>query len=92
MRPMILLFTSRDCPVCLAALPEWERFKTKNPMAMAVAFDADGPWPLHFGIRKIRATPLYVLKNGDEGVTHEGLMKAEALEKWMRAAVGVTSP
>lgn len=85
---MVLLFTQAGCPACEAALPEWERFKTRNPLTLALSFDADGPYPEHFGLKKIKSTPLYVIKIGDEGVVHEGAMKAEAVEKWVKAAVG----
>ena len=84
---MVLMFTQDGCPACDAAYPEWERFKARNPLAMALSFDADGPYPANFGLKKIRATPFYVLKNGDEGVTHEGAMKAEALEKWVKTSM-----
>ena len=85
-RPMVLLFTQAGCPACRAAIPEWEKWKTRNPMALGLHFDADGPYAAHFGLKVIRATPLYVLRSGDEGVVHEGLLKAEALEKWISHA------
>jgi hypothetical protein len=55
---------------------------------MAITLDADGPYAPQF-VGKIRATPLYVLRaNGEaKGVTHEGALKAEALEKWVNASV-----
>jgi hypothetical protein len=70
------------------ALPEFERFKSRNPLQMALSFDADGPYAEHFLGKPIRATPLYVLRGEDSGVTHEGVMKAEQLEKWVRDAQG----
>ena len=84
MRPMLLLFTAKDCPACAAAIPEFERFKGRNPMQMALQLDADGPYVESMGMKQIRETPLYVLRLAEEGVTHVGLMKAEALEKWIR--------
>ena len=88
MRPMLFLFTQQGCPACAIALPEFDRYRLRNPMQMAITLDADGPYAPQF-VGKIRATPLYVLRaNGEEkGVTHEGAMKAEALEKWVNAAV-----
>lgn len=89
---ILLLFTEKGCPACAQAKPEFERFKSRNPLIMALECDADGPYPIHFGLKKIRATPLYVLKATEgEGVTHEGGMKAEALEKWVKAAMGALS-
>jgi len=83
-RPMLLMFTESGCPACEAAYPEWERYKSRNPMQLALEFDADGPYALHFGLKKIRATPIYVLRSGEQGVVHEGVMKADALEKWVK--------
>jgi len=90
MRPMLLLFTQSGCPACEAAIPEWERFKSRNPRVMAIHLDADGPYPAQLGLKRIKATPLYVLRDGEteRGVTHEGVMKAEQLEKWATAATG----
>ena len=84
--PIVFLFTQGGCPVCEAAIPEWERFKTRNPMQLALHLDADGPYPAHLGLKKIAATPMYVVKAENLGVIHEGLLKAEALEKWIKAA------
>ena len=89
---MVLLFTQEGCTACAAALPEFERFKARNPMQLALQLDADGPYAAHFfGAKPIKATPLYVLKRGEEGVTHIGTMKAEQLEKWLKAASGALS-
>ncbi len=89
MRPMVLLFTQRGCPACAVAVPEFERYRTRNPLQMALTFDADGPYANHFVGKAIRAAPLYVLRSREEerSVTHEGLLKAEALEKWVNAAL-----
>jgi hypothetical protein len=86
-RPMLFLFTQKGCPACAAALPEFDRYRLRNPMQMAITVDADGPYA-HF-VGKIRSTPLYVLRWNQEekGVTHEGTMKAEAIEKWVSGAV-----
>jgi hypothetical protein len=83
---MLLFVYSKGCPACAHAKPEFEKFKARNPMQMALEIDADGPYPPQFGLPRIRATPLYVLKLGEIGVTHEGAMKAEQIEKWVKAA------
>lgn len=85
-RPMLLLFTQAGCPACEAAIPEWERYKVRNPMQLALAFDADGPYALHFGLKRIRAAPVYVLRSGEEGIIHEGVLKADALERWVKSS------
>ena len=85
-RPMVILFTSAGCPACAAAIPEWERFKSRNPLSLALALDADGPFVAHFGLKPIRVTPLYVLRSKEHGVMHEGVLKAEALEKWVKTS------
>jgi hypothetical protein len=87
-RPMLLMFTQGGCPACEAAIPEWEKFKGRNPMQLSLQFDADGPYAEHFGLKKIRATPIYVLRAGEQGVVHEGVLKAEALEKWVKNSIG----
>jgi len=82
--PTVLLFVADGCPACDAAKPEFERFKTKNPTILALMLDAFGPYPDHFGV-KIKLTPTYVLKLGDQGIVHPGAMNATALEKWIKA-------
>lgn len=89
MRPMLLMFIQQGCPSCEMARPEFEKFKRRNPMQLALEMDADGPFPSHFKV-KIHVTPTYVLKNDEMGVVHEGAMKAEQIEKWVRAAIGAT--
>ena len=86
---MLLLFVQHGCPACAIAIPEFDRYRLRNPMQMALVLDADGPYEKHFVGKAIRSTPLYVLRaNGEEkGVTHEGAMKAEALEKWVNTSV-----
>ena len=91
LRPMLLLFTQEGCPACNAALPDFEKFKARNPTAMALQFDADGPYAAHFVGKRIRATPLYLLRNGDTGVAHEGRMTCDLLERWIKAATGAIS-
>jgi hypothetical protein len=90
---MLLLFTERGCPACATALPEFERYRSRNPMQMALVLDADGPYAAHFVKKAIRATPFYMLRSGDDGqgaargVMHAGVMRAEQLEKWVGAAM-----
>jgi hypothetical protein len=86
---MLFLFTQHGCPACAIALPEFDRYRLRNPMQMAITVDADGPYGPQIVGKAIRATPLYVLRaNGEEkGVTHEGAMKAEQLEKWVNTSV-----
>jgi hypothetical protein len=55
---------------------------------MALEFDADGPYAGHFIGKRIQTTPLYALKVENELVLHEGSMKAEQVEKWVKAAIG----
>jgi len=86
MRPMVLLFVQEGCPHCEIAKPEFERYKSKNPSQMALVFDADGPYAEHFTGKAIRVTPLYVLRGNDDVLArYEGVFKAEALEKWVKA-------
>ena len=86
MADMVLMFTQEGCPACKAAGPEFDRFLSRNPLVMGLKLDADGPYAPHFlGERKIRATPLYVIRHEGAREIHEGGMKAEQLEKWMRA-------
>ena len=81
---MLLMFTQGGCPACEAAIPEWEKYKARNPLQLALELDADGPYPANFGLKPIKATPIYVLRSGEEGVVHEGVLKADALEKFKK--------
>jgi len=85
LRPVVYLFTADGCPACAHAEPEWERFKQRNPATLALEFDAEGPYPSHFGIRIVE-TPTYVLRVGERAVPHSGAMRAEQLERWIKAA------
>ncbi len=85
--PTLLVFFAEGCPACAVAKPEVERFKHRNPMQMTLTLDADGPFAERYGLAPIRATPLYVLRVGEQGVKHDGVMKAEQLEKWVRGAL-----
>jgi hypothetical protein len=53
---------------------------------MVLVLDADGPFPAQFELGTIRETPLYVLKMGNRGLKHVGIMKAEAIERWAKVA------
>lgn len=86
-RPILLVFTADGCPACEKALPEVERYKSRNPLQMVLVLDADGPYAERFKLAPIRATPLYVLKLDDRGVKHDGFMKAEAIERWTKQAL-----
>lgn len=86
-RPMLLIFTQEGCPACEKALPEVEKFKSRNPMQMVLVLDADGPFADSFGVAPVRVTPMYLLKLDDRGVKHDGFMKAEQVERWMKQAL-----
>lgn len=81
---MLLFFVQHGCHACAMAKPEFEKFKARNPLQLALEMDADGPYPAQLGIKRIRATPLYVFRIGEEGVVHEGMMKADQIEKWIK--------
>jgi hypothetical protein len=83
---MLIFFTQKGCPACAQAKPEFEKFKARNPFAFALEADADGPYPAQLGLKRIQATPLYLLKIGDQGVLHTGMMKADQIEKWIKAS------
>lgn len=85
-RPMLLLFTQRGCSACAAARPEFERYKSRNPLQMALELDADGPWAAQLFGKRIRSTPLYVLRTHEASESHEGMMKLDQLEKWVKAS------
>ncbi|HUI23293.1 MAG TPA: thioredoxin family protein [Nitrososphaerales archaeon] len=90
MRPMLLFFSADGCPACEIAKPEFEKYLSRNPLQMALRLDADGPYARHFVGKTIKVTPLYLLVNDGRVVGHEGAMKAERIEKWIKAAKGVT--
>lgn len=86
-RPTLLVFFAEGCPACEKARPEVEKFKSRNPMQMVLVLDADGPFAEHFGVAPVKATPLYVLKLDDRGVKHDGFMKCEQIERWVKQAL-----
>lgn len=86
---MIFVFTMPGCTACEAAEPEIDTYAVAHPMDMILRVAADGPIPGRLGL-KIRATPTYVLRRDDGAmVSHEGMMSARELEKWVRRALEV---
>jgi len=73
------------CAACAAAAPEIEKFMQKHPELMVLILDADGPLIGKLGV-KIKATPTYIFRMGDSGVTRSGAMKCSEIEKWIRGA------
>ena len=86
---MLLFFYAKGCPACSVARPEFEKFLAEHRMVNGIAVDADSPFVSLSGRKKIRATPLYVLRKGGETIAHEGVLKAGQIEKWLRTAEAI---
>ncbi len=82
-REVLYIFRAVGCPACEAAIPEVYRFMESHPAATVLILDAGGPYPAQLGI-KIKATPTYVFRRGDQGESFTGVMKASEIERWIK--------
>lgn len=86
-RELLYFFRSEGCPACAVALPELYRFMARHPALTVLVLDAGGPYPGQLGV-KLRATPTYLFRHGEQGETHVGTMKSTDIEKWIRKIGG----
>lgn len=86
-REVLYFLKQDDCEACAAAKPELDKFAVKHPGMMILVLDANGPHPDRLGL-KIKATPTYFFRRGDEGITREGTMKEKEIERWIKKAGG----
>ena len=86
----VLYFIYGDgCAACEAAKPEFETFMSKHPRLMSLTINAAGPHPERLGL-KVKATPTYFFRRGQEGVVYVGVMRATEIERWLKK-LGSTS-
>lgn len=86
-REVLYVFKQDGCPACEAAAPELAKFTAKHPTVTVLTLDANGPFAERLGV-KVKATPTYVFRHGNDAVTRAGAMKLGELEKWIRGAGG----
>ncbi len=86
-REILYFFRMDGCHACEAAEPDLQRFMAKDPTMTVLTFSAAGPYPAQLGV-KIRATPTYVYRQGDQGEAHVGTLKTAEVEKWIRKMGG----
>lgn len=81
----IIFLYRHGCSACDAAMPELDKFMMANPRIMVVKLDADGPFVERMtGMRKVEATPVYVYRRGNGGVSLVGAMKNKDIERWLK--------
>lgn len=84
----VLYFVKQEgCPACEAAAPELARFMAAHPRVTVITIDANGPFPERLGL-KLKATPTYFFKRGNEGAAVAGAMKMKDLERWVKKIGG----
>ena len=82
-REILYLIRSSSCEACKVAEPEFTEFERKHPMVITLRLDAAGPLPERLGL-KVKATPTYAFRRGDEAAVRVGVMKAKELETWLK--------
>jgi hypothetical protein len=71
------------CGACEEAMPELAKFESASGM-LIMRIRADGPLVERLlGRKRIKATPTYVFRRAGQGYTHEGMMDAKAIAKWI---------
>lgn len=90
-KPIIRLyvFEQAGCPACLMAEPELRAFHAQYPMQVVVIrVNLDGPvdWPERLALGWApEGTPGYAaIVDGQLVKKHEGLMRRQDLEHWLR--------
>lgn len=81
--PVLYFVFAPGCTACAAAEPQLDKFMRDHPWQSVLKLNASGPFIERLGV-KVKATPTYVLKVGQEAVLHVGTMSAAQIDKWMR--------
>jgi thiol-disulfide isomerase/thioredoxin len=83
-RQVLYFIYGQGCGACEEAAPHLDAFVKKHKTLMVVRLDAGGPHPGRLGLR-IKATPSYVFRIGEQGVLREGAMTEGELGDWVKA-------
>lgn len=83
LRPRTLYFIyQKGCPACAEAEPHFDAVLKAKPLVMALKLDANAPIANALPI-KIRATPTWVYRVGDQAAMQEGVMTEEEVLAWI---------
>jgi hypothetical protein len=82
-RQVLYFIRSSTCEACKVAEPEFVAFERKHPTVMTLKLDAEGPLPERLGL-KVKATPTYAYRRGNEAVMIAGAMKVRDIESWLK--------
>lgn len=83
-REILYIAKAAGCAACMAAETELQTFERAHPSMMILRIDANGPLPERLGL-SVKATPTYLFRRDNEGVTKVGMLKAKELEKWLKS-------
>lgn len=84
-REIIYFVFGDGCAACEAAAPEIEKFMLAHPGMLVLRINASGPILEKLGI-KIKATPTYLYRRGNEIAAHVGMLTKPQIEKWLKQA------
>lgn len=83
LRPRVLYFVfQQGCGACAEAEPVFEEALKRRPMIMALKIDANGPHVARLPV-KLKATPTWMYRIGDQATLREGVMGLDDLLAWI---------
>jgi hypothetical protein len=86
LRPRTLFFVyANGCPACEEAEPEFDAVMRAKPALLGLKLEVNGPPARNMGV-KIRATPTWIYRVGDQATVREGFAPAQAIVEWIEAA------
>jgi hypothetical protein len=83
LRPRVLLFIyQRGCAACEQSEPIYDQVLRARPYVMALRIDANGPFVDRVPV-KIKATPTWLYRVGEQASLREGALTAEEVIGWI---------
>lgn len=83
LRPRLLHFVYQPgCDACAASEPAFDEFVKQRPLVMALRLNVNGR---HDFPVKIRATPTWIYRVGDQATVREGALSIDELIEWIDA-------
>jgi hypothetical protein len=81
------------CEACEAAEADLRAFEARHPTVQVLRLNAWGPYPERIGL-KVKATPTYLFRRGEQGAVREGVLAVADLEAWLGSlgATGFEAP